>query len=349
MLPATQNLLAKHGVSFEAARSFIYSNVSQPSIIYQTAAQFGITFDMLADLYGQGTTGEVVKGFFHQQGMSIDGDAPVQTPAPAPSNDVSQGTIDLLSSLGVSLEEARAFIESVAGQLESLYTVAAQNGISFDMLAELYGNLYNSEDVKALFAAQGLSVEGSAPVIAPVSPPTTSPEINSPEVVSFMEKWVSGMVAGLNELNLGSYADQLLSAYQSQGSSLIENNNFLESWTEAMTSSLSTLDPAQVNQFVNKMMPIVQELFNFQLSFLGDLGINNFIAPEGEDEDFDAIFAALDNEGLSQSEFDALLAEAYKNAGEYFENLMPSYAAAPSTQMSEVVGVSEMPEIDFFI
>ncbi|WP_191602251.1 hypothetical protein [Marinomonas algicola] len=348
MLPATQNLLAKHGVSFEEARGFIYANVANPESIYQTAAQFGITFDMLADLYGQGTTGEVVRSFFQQQGMSIEGEAPSQTPAP--SNDVSQETIDLLSSLGVSLEEARAFIESVAGQLESLYTVSAQNGISFDMLAELYGNLYNSEDVKALFAAQGLSVEGRAPVITPVSPPTTPPETSSPELASFMSKWVSGMVAGLNELNLGSFADQLLSAYQSQGSSLIENNDFLESWTDSMTNALTTtLEPAQINQFVNKMMPIVQELFTFQLSLFGDLGDDSSTMSEFEDEDFDAIFAALENQELSQSEFDALLAEAYKNAGEYFDNLTPGRSVASSTEMSALVGVEEMSENDFFI
>ncbi len=80
MLQSTLNLLSQLGVSFEEARNFIHDNVSQPDYIYQTAGRFNITFDMIADLYGDGVTGDDVKGFFKLNGMSVENDTPDYTP-----------------------------------------------------------------------------------------------------------------------------------------------------------------------------------------------------------------------------------------------------------------------------
>lgn len=73
----TTNLLAQHGISLEEARSFVYSNLSSPQTIYQVAAEYNITFAMLAEIYGQGASQNDVTGFFQGQGMVADQEAPV--------------------------------------------------------------------------------------------------------------------------------------------------------------------------------------------------------------------------------------------------------------------------------
>lgn len=75
-MSSASELLNQYGVSVEDATSFIYANLASPDVIYAVAAQYGVTFDMLAELYGQGATEEVVKAFFEGQGMLAEGLAP---------------------------------------------------------------------------------------------------------------------------------------------------------------------------------------------------------------------------------------------------------------------------------
>ncbi|MBB1486744.1 M10 family metallopeptidase [Oceanospirillum sediminis] len=69
---STAEHLAQLGVTIEQARDFIISNVSQPSVIYNISVQNNITAQMLAEIYGGVTEGDVV-AFFNISGL--DGSA----------------------------------------------------------------------------------------------------------------------------------------------------------------------------------------------------------------------------------------------------------------------------------
>lgn len=61
-------LLAQHGVTVAQARTFIMSNLNNLSTILSTSKQFGVTNDMLAEIYG-GVSGNDVRGFFSSHGL----------------------------------------------------------------------------------------------------------------------------------------------------------------------------------------------------------------------------------------------------------------------------------------
>ena len=69
--------LAQYGVTVEQARQFIHGNLQNPETIYQVAAQYGVTFDMLAEIYGENANGEIVKSFFNGLGMVTSDDTPL--------------------------------------------------------------------------------------------------------------------------------------------------------------------------------------------------------------------------------------------------------------------------------
>jgi hypothetical protein len=83
--------LAKYGVSVAQAREFIVANLNSPTVIYNTAKQYGVTNQMLAEIYG-GVTANDVRSFFNQLGLAAaDLDSKVLM-APAPQ--VSANTVD---------------------------------------------------------------------------------------------------------------------------------------------------------------------------------------------------------------------------------------------------------------
>ncbi|WP_417551892.1 M10 family metallopeptidase C-terminal domain-containing protein [Marinomonas fungiae] len=57
-------LLSSYGISFSQGREFIYANLDSPQVIYSTALEYGVTFSMIAELYGQGVSEADVIGFF---------------------------------------------------------------------------------------------------------------------------------------------------------------------------------------------------------------------------------------------------------------------------------------------
>ncbi|WP_372835442.1 hypothetical protein [Pontibacterium sp.] len=60
--------LAQFGVTVEQARSFILNNIASPSVIFDTASNYGVTNEMLAEIYG-GVTRDDVVGFFNSVGI----------------------------------------------------------------------------------------------------------------------------------------------------------------------------------------------------------------------------------------------------------------------------------------
>ena len=68
----TQEYLAKYGVSIEEARDFVMSNLDHLDIVYNTAKEYGVNNDMLADIVSSdfpGVTGKTVNDFFNQHGF----------------------------------------------------------------------------------------------------------------------------------------------------------------------------------------------------------------------------------------------------------------------------------------
>ncbi|MBJ7551518.1 hypothetical protein [Marinomonas ostreistagni] len=75
-MPAEQHL-AKFGVTVDQAHQFIQGNLDSPETIYQVAAQYEVTFDMLAEIYSDDIDGDIVRSFFSDLGMVTSDDAPL--------------------------------------------------------------------------------------------------------------------------------------------------------------------------------------------------------------------------------------------------------------------------------
>lgn len=57
---STEQHLAQYGVSIAAAKNFILLNLNRPDFIFSTAQSFGITNEMLGDIYGGASKYQVV-------------------------------------------------------------------------------------------------------------------------------------------------------------------------------------------------------------------------------------------------------------------------------------------------
>lgn len=69
-LSSAQTHLATYGVTVQQAKDFILSNTSQPTVIFSTAKQFGVTTPMLSEITGFST--DVIRSFFASFGMNTD-------------------------------------------------------------------------------------------------------------------------------------------------------------------------------------------------------------------------------------------------------------------------------------
>lgn len=77
-MPAEQHL-AQYNVTMNQARDFIEANLDTPSVIFETAKEFGVTSWMLAEIYGGVSTMQTLK-FFTDQGFDtreIDGNGTI--------------------------------------------------------------------------------------------------------------------------------------------------------------------------------------------------------------------------------------------------------------------------------
>ena len=69
----TQEYLSKYGVTLEEAKDFVMNNLDHIDVIYNTAKEFGINNDMLADIVSNdfpGVTGEIISNFFSEYGLN---------------------------------------------------------------------------------------------------------------------------------------------------------------------------------------------------------------------------------------------------------------------------------------
>jgi hypothetical protein len=151
--------LAKYGVSVAQAREFIVANLNSPTVIYNTAKQYGVTNQMLAEIYG-GVTANDVRSFFNQLGFAaadLDGasatvaptSATAATPAPAPTTSTTTDNAhsNMLRKI-VSFNEETGILST-----ESIRQMVLSSGVS----SEMY---YRSFDLKKVIGgADGLNAE----------------------------------------------------------------------------------------------------------------------------------------------------------------------------------------------
>lgn len=62
-----------------------------------------------------------------------------------------------LAQYGVSVADARAFVMSNLGNLQNIFNVAHEYGVTNAMLAEIVGDGYTAADVKGYFSAHGIN------------------------------------------------------------------------------------------------------------------------------------------------------------------------------------------------
>ncbi|WP_417551909.1 hypothetical protein [Marinomonas fungiae] len=271
------------GIRFDQGRQFILNNINAPQFIYDTAAEISLTFAMIAELYSDNATEADIRAYFSSFGLNTSHEGPVLN-INGESNSQNQSTLtqtdieEHLSQFGVSFHDARQFIQDNTDSPSAIYHAAAQLGLSFDMIAGLYGDNVSIEDVKSFFRSQSLDISGTGPVESgnnDDSSEQTSPENNDIDLSI-------GAILGLSDEELGaSDWDTLLTSYQS---ALM---NF--DW-EALGDSLEVAF-ANVNwaEWIQEIAALAQELTSNSnwLAELSDFYSNYF-------DDIDSLFINLD-------------------------------------------------------
>lgn len=141
-------------------------------------------------------------------------------------------TEEILNQLGVSLDEARAFILNNVSTPEVIYNIAAQNNIGFEMLAEILDDpSINASDVRSFFGSFGLDTSSETPVLN-----TNDEEPSTPSADTFDLSLEGVLELESSALATGDW-DQLITEYQNT------LNNFDWSvWGEQLTDILATFD-----------------------------------------------------------------------------------------------------------
>ena len=167
-----RNVLSSYGLTFDQARTFIYANVSSPEILYETLGKYNLTFSMIAELYGRGTSTELVKDYFHRNGFNVVGDKPFSKDVISISvinslgKEISQEDVaQWVSQYDLSYLEAQDLVYSNITDPELMYETMASYQISFAMIAVLYGNGITEAHVKNFFSSNGLDVTTNSPYV----------------------------------------------------------------------------------------------------------------------------------------------------------------------------------------
>lgn len=133
-LTRTAQFLDQIGISAEQARELIVAHLDAPAILYAAADQFGLKFDIIADLLG--VNQELVNGYFAQAGLG-----------PA---------VSALAQHGLTIGDVRPVVNQFAAAAPAeLYQAAVAFGLHLDVLAEISGSL-SAGDFQNLFASHGL-------------------------------------------------------------------------------------------------------------------------------------------------------------------------------------------------
>lgn len=172
-----KNLLASYGFTLTQAQSFILANISNPTLVYDTLGKYGISFEMIAEIFGGESTPEKVKDYFLRGGLDVSGEGPnVEILAIEVVNSIgetlSQNDVNLhLSTYDLTYLQAQNFIYSYIHDPQYMYDTLGGYGVSFAMIAVLYGQGFTEEKVKSYFQAHGLDVSSDSPSSLAFVPP----------------------------------------------------------------------------------------------------------------------------------------------------------------------------------
>jgi hypothetical protein len=136
--------LGNLGISVQDARTFIFSNLDNPALIFNTAAQYGVTNEMLGEIVG-GYNADQVGAFFDSHGLAS---AQLDSAHPLLADDMAQ-----LSGL--------FSLDNEGGMLSVAYLrqqVVAQTGLP-DYQAAFDPNLYDGA-ADGVFTPAELGVSG---------------------------------------------------------------------------------------------------------------------------------------------------------------------------------------------
>jgi hypothetical protein len=126
----TAQYLGLFDITVAQARAFMLNNAGNVENIYKTATKYGVTNEMLAEIYG-----------------SVDG---LEQFLLGTATTASQH----LASYNVSMDEARTFIVNNIDNVGKIYNTAKQYGVTNEMLAEIYGHV-EADTVQSFFLNHG--------------------------------------------------------------------------------------------------------------------------------------------------------------------------------------------------
>lgn len=135
--------LSIYGVTMQQANGFIMANISFPGNIFTVSDKYDITTAMLAEIVGNNITSSDVITYFNNQGYNSDV--------------LDLSVSDYLVKHGSSLQQEYAFIMANVNSADTIYNESKTLGLTTDMLAEIVGNNFTSDDVSAYFTANGLN------------------------------------------------------------------------------------------------------------------------------------------------------------------------------------------------
>lgn len=135
--------LSIYGVTMQQANDFLMANISFPGNIFTVSDKYDITTAMLAEIVGNNITSSDVITYFNNQGYNSD--------------ILDLSVSDYLVKHGSSLQQEYAFIMANVDSADAIYNESKTLGLTTDMLAEIVGNNFTSDDVSAYFSANGLN------------------------------------------------------------------------------------------------------------------------------------------------------------------------------------------------
>lgn len=137
--------LAELGLTPHEARVFVLTHLDHPGMLAGRAFEYGITLEMLAEIVGGSVTGLEVAQFF----AAHDIGAAVLEPVPE-GDELEAETAAALSGLGVTREQVRELVFAKLDELHVLTDLAAQHGVTGDMIADIMGSGAVGQAVAAL-------------------------------------------------------------------------------------------------------------------------------------------------------------------------------------------------------
>ena len=164
MTTASQQL-AKFGLTFDFVKEYIYGNLLNAPHMYEVLSQYELTYEMLAELYGQNISVAEVKDYFQRYGMDTSRDGPFSDYGNEIETSVLKQLSDQLSLNNLTYSQIQEFVYDNVSNPQAMYESLADYGITFEMGAEIYGRGITLQGVKNYFSYFDLDTTGVGPIL----------------------------------------------------------------------------------------------------------------------------------------------------------------------------------------